>query len=168
MFTLTASYTDVGASGVRPLSGSSIVFLRNPVVDVGFLPDITGFTAKDSSGSKYLIFPAAEGSLKGTGLDMSGIKSLEFTGYGGGEAARYKLEIHGGSPTGTLLGEGEMSFAAGKQKVTAAVPIQAGTAGTKQDIYVVCKALQPGTGYRPLLKTIRFVPGSNAAIAQRR
>lgn len=162
MFTLTASYTDVGANGVRPLSGSAIVYLRNSTIDVSRLRDITGFTAKDSSGSKYLIFPAAEGSLKGNDLDMTDIKSLELVGFGSGEAAKYAIEIRTGSATGTKIGEGEMSFGATKEKVTTTIAVQDNNGVKVQDIYVVCKAVQPGGSKRPLLKWIRFVPSETS------
>jgi cytochrome c len=168
MFTLTASYTDAGANGVRPLSGSKIVFLRNPTIDAGHLRDMTGFTTKDSSGSRYLIFPAAEGVIKGAALDLSGIRSLEFTGFGMGEAGRYNIEIHTGSATGPTIGKGEISFGVGSQKVTTAVPVQNNGTETMQDIYVVVRSLQTAGNNRPLLKWIRFVPGSGSPIAMRR
>lgn len=156
MLTLTASYTDVGSNGVRPLSGSNAVFLRSNVIDAGHLPNATGFTTKDSAGGRYLVLPAAEGTLKGAGFDLTGVGSIEFTGFGNGEPARYKVEVHSGSATGALLGQGELVFNAGKQKTTTAVPVQENTTGM-QDIFVVFRSVQAGTN-RPLLKWIRFVP----------
>jgi cytochrome c551/c552 len=168
LFTLSASYTDVGANGVRPLSGASMVYLRNPTVDLGNLRDVTGFTAKDSSGSKYLILPATEGSIKANSLDLTGIKSLEFIGFGSGEAGRYRIEVHTGSATGPMVGQGEMSFGADRQKTTATVPLQGTSNGGLQEVYIVCRPTQTGANNRPMLKWVRFVPGSDAAVALRR
>jgi cytochrome c len=155
MLMLTASYTDVGGNGVGPLSGTSVAYLRSNTIDVGHVPGTTGFTTKDSAGGRYLVFPAAEGTIHGNGLDLTGVKSLEFTGFGSSEPARYQIEVHTGSATGALIGQGEMAFSAGKQKVTTAVPIQNSTG--MQDLYIVCRSVQSGTN-RPLLKWIRFMP----------
>lgn len=165
MLALTASYTDAGGNGVRPLSGSNVVYLRSSIINVGYLPGSTGFTTKDSAGARYLVFPSTDGTIKSAGLDMSHLKSLEFTGFGSGEAAKYKIEIRAGSATGAVLGEGEITFGANKQKVTTAILVQGNTAGTLEDIYIVCKALQPDIAARPLLKVMRFVPETAAPIA---
>jgi glucose/arabinose dehydrogenase/cytochrome c551/c552 len=158
MFTLTASYTDVGANGVRPLSGSKMVFLRNSSIDVIQLKTPAGFDAKDSAGSKYLVLPATEGALHGPGIDLTGIKSIELTGFGNGEAGQYTIEVRTGSATGTKVGEGQMSFGANKQKVTTAVSLQEASNGAQHDLYVLFRSSNSGAAYRPLLKTLRFVP----------
>lgn len=155
MLVLTASYTDVGGNGVGPLSGSNVVYLRSNTFDLGHVPGTTGFTTKDSAGGRYLVFPASEGTIQGKNLDLTGIKSLEFTGFGSGEPAHYQIEVHTGSATGTLIGQGEMAFNSSKLKVTTAVSIQNTT--STQDLYIVCRSVQAGNN-RPLLKWIRFVP----------
>jgi hypothetical protein len=61
-----------------------LCFLRNSSIDVIQLKTPAGFEGKDSAGSKYLVLPATEGAIHGPGIDLTGIKSIEFTGFGSG------------------------------------------------------------------------------------
>ena len=157
MFSLTASYTDLGSGGVKPLTGSQTVFLRNNSVDASELKSITGFTTKDSSGNIFLIFPQTEGSLRVRQIDLTGIKSIELQGFSSGQPGSYRVEIRTGAPNGNMLGQGVLAFGANKQKVTMAIPIQGTAGGNLSDVFIVFKAdgaVRPGA----LLKTIRFKP----------
>jgi cytochrome c551/c552 len=157
MFSLTASYTDLGSGGVKPLTGSQTVFLRNNSLDASELKSITGFTTKDSSGNIFLIFPQTEGSLRVRQIDLTGIKSIELQGFSSGQPGSYRVEIRTGAPNGNMLGQGVLAFGANKQKVTMAIPIEGTAGGNLSDVFIVFKAdgaVRPGA----LLKTIRFKP----------
>lgn len=157
MFSLTASYTDQGNAGVKPLTGSKTVFLRNSSIDVSEFKSVNGFTSKDSSGNIYLILPQTEGSLKTKQIDLTDIKAIEINAFGGGLAASYHVEVRAAAPTGNLLGQGTITFSANKSKTSTAIPIQASATGKLSDVFVVFKANTPLKNNRPLLKTIRFV-----------
>ena len=155
VFALTASYTDQGAAGVKPLTGSERILLRNSSVDVGDVKTVTGFTTKDSAGSKYLILPSNEGSFTIEHVDLTDIKSITLTGFDYGQAGNYTVEIHTDAPNGNLLGQGKISFGANKQSVSATVPVNANNSGKFYDLFIVVKA-DGKINRPPLLKTIRF------------
>ncbi|HKG68402.1 MAG TPA: hypothetical protein VKA92_06005, partial [Segetibacter sp.] len=145
------------SGGVKPLTGSQTVFLRNNSLDASELKSITGFTTKDSSGNIFLIFPQTEGSLRVRQIDLTGIKSIELQGFSSGQPGSYHVEIRTGAANGNMLGQGVFAFGANKQKVTMAIPIQGTAGGNLSDVFIVFKAdgaVRPGA----LLKTIRFKP----------
>lgn len=154
-FTLTASYTDMGGAGVKPLTGSDRILLRNSSIDVGNVKTVTGFTIKDSSGSKYLITPQNEGSLKVEHVDLTGIKSIELVGFGYGQAASYRVEIRTDAVGGNLIGQGNIAFGANKQSVSSSIPVNGDGGGKFQDVFIIFKA-DGAVKQGSLLKTIRF------------
>ncbi|HZH95140.1 MAG TPA: c-type cytochrome, partial [Flavisolibacter sp.] len=87
--TLTASYTDVGGAGLRPLTGSKVVYLRSSFMDLGRTRtgNAEGFDRKDSAGARYLVMPEGQGSLKLEGVDVTGLKGIELSGFGMGAPA---------------------------------------------------------------------------------
>jgi cytochrome c len=157
MFSFTASYTDQGGNGVKPLTSSKTLFLRNSSLDASEFKTVTGFTTKDSSGNIFLIFPQGEGSLKARQLDLSGIKSIELEASSNGEPGSYHVEVRTDAANGNLLGQGVMTFAGNKQKVTAAIPVKATAGGKMADVFIIFKA-DTQLKNRPLLKTVRFKP----------
>jgi hypothetical protein len=147
----------MGGAGVRPLTGSQRILLRNSSIDVGDIKTITGFASKDSSGSKYLITPGNEGSIRVEHVDLTGIKSVELVGYAGGQAANYRVEIRTDAVGGNMIGQGSIAFGANKQSVSSTIPVNASGGGKFNDVSIVLKAdgaVRPGA----LLKTIRFKP----------
>lgn len=159
VFALNASYTDAGGAGIRPLSASKALYLRNNSVDVADLNQMDGFSSKDSSGSKYLIFPAGEGWIKMEQIDLAGISSIELTGFGTGQAATYLVEIREGAKDGKIVGKGTLKFGTGKQKTIAAIAVQNNGGKKLSDLYITTKATGSAGANRPLLKTLRFVAG---------
>jgi hypothetical protein len=155
MFSLTASYTDVGSGGVKPLTGSKTVFLRNSNIDASEFRATTGFTAKDSSGNIFLVFPPTDGSIKVRQIDLTGIKSVELDGYGSGQQRSYRVEIRSGSANGNMMGQGVITFGANKKKASAVIPIQGAEGGNLSDVFIVVKA-DGAVRSAPLLKTVRF------------
>ncbi len=155
-FAINASYTDLGGTGVRPLTGAKRVILRSNSIDVGQIRIITGFTSKDSSGNKYLVLPSKEGSLKVNKVDLTGIKSIALMGSGAGTNGSYTVEIRTNDATGNIIGQGKL--ASGNNKpISLAVPIQQVEDGKMQDVFIVVRADGPVNG-NALLKTVRFNP----------
>ncbi len=157
MFALTASYTDTGGAGIRPLSGADRIILRSNSIDVRRVRTTTGFTSKDSAGSTYLIFPTKEGSLKVNQVDLTGIKNIQLTGFAGGMPGAYTIEIRTNDVTGNIIGQGKLVLGNKKQKFSVSLPIQQIAGGKLQDVFIVVKADGQVTG-NTLLKTISFNP----------
>jgi cytochrome c551/c552 len=156
-FAINASYTDVGAAGVRPLTGATRVILRSNTVDAGQVKTMGGFTTKDSSGSKYLVFPASEGSVSIQQIDLTAIKSIELVAFGTGQPAVYTVEVRSNGLGGNILGQGKISFTAGAKPVALPVPIQQTATGKLTDLFIVVRPAGAING-QPLLKSIRFNP----------
>ncbi|WP_034256602.1 ThuA domain-containing protein [Adhaeribacter aquaticus] len=158
VFRLLATYTDNGGAGISPLAGSSAVYLRSNVMDVSDLREVTGFARKDSLGARYLIMPTAPATIKGTQLDLTGVKSIELTGFGAYRPGSYQVEVRAGKPDGPVIGNGTLNFAANREKVTASIPLQKTTetgSAPLQDVFILVRPQQPG---RAFLKTITFNP----------
>jgi cytochrome c len=159
VFRLMATYTDNGAAGISPLSGSGVVYLRNNVMDVSDFRSINGLAKKDSLGATYLVLPANQGWLKGEQLDLAGISRIEVTGFGNGRAGNYTVEVRVGQPNGSILSQAALNFGADRQRATASMPVPKATEnGQLQDLYFVIR--QQGNGGRAYLKSIAFLPES--------
>ncbi|WP_347343782.1 ThuA domain-containing protein [Mucilaginibacter sp. JRF] len=156
VYTIQANYTDEGSNGIRPLSGSGAATLRSNIIEANELTAVNGFAAKDSAGTKYLVFPASAGSFKAGKFDPTGVASLEFNGVGNGAAASYTITVYNGKG-GVKVGGGTISFAAGKETATASIPLVKATTPALRDYHIEVKQTTAGKN-PPLLKSIRFVP----------
>ncbi|MBD0378158.1 MAG: PKD domain-containing protein, partial [Flavisolibacter sp.] len=156
---INATYTDAGGRGVSPLSASEVVYLRSNVRPVGSGQAPSGFSVKDSANTRYLILPANEGVIPLRNIDFTGIRSIEFTGFGSGMAAQYQIEVLIGDKNGQKIGEGQMNFSAGRGKITTLIPLQGAPAGQVQkEVAILIRRLSGDAVSRPLLQAIRFVP----------
>ncbi|CAA9258288.1 MAG: Cytochrome c551/c552 [uncultured Adhaeribacter sp.] len=157
VFRLMATYTDTGGPGAQPLAGSQAIYLRNSTMDVSDFREVNGFAPKDSSGARYLTFPASQGYVKGEKLDLNGIGRIDLTGFGSSRPGKYQVEVRSGQPNGSLLGQTVLSFNENRQKVTASVPLSKTAAGApQQDVFIVVRSQQPGG--KAYLKSISFMP----------
>jgi hypothetical protein len=150
-FAIQATYSDNGGTGIKPLSNTAAVYLRYPVMVAAELTDNNGFTEKDSSGTRYLMYPQNDGWIKIAQVDLNNISSIELASIGLNTLQALHVELRGGKPDGTSLGAVDVSNLKGNINI----PVQNSGSGL-QDIYIVFKT--PGSGNpRPLLKSIRFV-----------
>jgi glucose/arabinose dehydrogenase/cytochrome c551/c552 len=155
MVRLTAAYTDRGATGVRPLTATKTIILRNSSIDAGQLKTVTGFTSKDSSGNKYLLFPAGEGAVRVAHIDLTGIRSITLAGFGTGQPGNYRVEIRTDAVGGNIIGHGTVSATA--KNISATIPLTATADGKTHDVFIVVRP-EGAVSVRPLLKTIKFNP----------
>ena len=156
VFTLQATYTDAGAAGVRPLTGAAAIFLRPAYMEVKDINQFTGFTAKDSAGTRYLQFPQASGWLALPQVHLAGIKAIELESCCVDAAFSGTVQVRLGSPEGTVAGTADIAWKGGSNKIS--IPVQQG-GGKLQDVYIVytLKGKEQSLG-TPLLRAIRFVP----------
>ncbi|WP_194775394.1 ThuA domain-containing protein [Pararhodonellum marinum] len=142
VFVLSASFTDRGGENIKPLSANNTVTLRNPVMNMGQADNLEGYSVRNFGGRDLAIMPKEIGSFSFSGVDLTGIKSLQIEG-GGQEASLkgYQVEIRLGSPTGEKLGEGVFKVGEkGNQRVgpgSLKIPIKHDTAGKLVDVFVV-------------------------------
>ena len=155
VFRLMATYTDAGGPGISPLAGSGSIYLRNNIMDVSDFLEVNGLAKKDSSGTAYLVM-GGQGWLKADKLDLTGISRIDLTGLSGKGAGNYEVEVRAGKPTGTVLGQGTLSFTGNRQRGTGSIPLSGASGNQLQDIYIVVRP--QGNTSRALLKTVTFVP----------
>ncbi len=155
-FVITASYTDQGKAGVRPLTGSDRVILRSNVLDVNKFKIFGGFTSKDSAGSKYLSFSPGESFVKADQVDLTDIKSIELVTVGSDKAAKYHVEIRTNSASGPIIGLGNLLLDAGKKQQSSGVTLTQKASGKKQDLFIVVRPVDQPVAAMPLLKAIQF------------
>ena len=108
-YVLRASYTDNGASGVAPLTSSTAVLLRHPVLSPETADSISaGITFNASKGDPGFVIRRSGSHLAFKGLDLTGIGSVEI-----GALTRFytwshfkggTIEVRLGSATGPLAG----------------------------------------------------------------
>lgn len=158
---LTATYTDQGNPGIKPLSSSDAVYLRSNLMDVSEITDIKGFARKDSAGSEYFVFPAGEAWLKAEQLDLTGIRGIELIGVGNTQASSYQVEVRLDQPSGRKVGEGKISFGTNNGKE--AIPVQQITSNELHDVYLVVKPVSGAVRGRLLLKAVHFLPQGKPA-----
>jgi cytochrome c551/c552 len=159
---IQATYSDNGGAGIKPLSSSSAVYLRYNVLPAALLTDNSGFAVKDSTGMRYLTYPATDGWIKITGVDLAGIKNIELTSVGLAAYAALHAEARAGKMDGPVVGSVDIAAAKGNL----IIPVQNSGNGV-QDIYLVFKGTLAGA--RPLLMQVKFTLGDNKgnAIAKR-
>jgi len=157
---LAATYTDMGGTGIKPLSGGDVVYLRNSAMDAEDFSKIQGFNSVEFSNSKYLVFPGTQGWVKAEQLDLTNIGSLELTGIGNGETTQYQVEVRLDQPNGRKVGEGKLSLGGERQPAVSTVSLQSVTDQKMHDVYIVVKAAGGATNQNHVLKTVRFVPQS--------
>jgi cytochrome c551/c552 len=106
---LTASYTDNGGPVAKPLTGIKSVYL--PSNGVSFAEDTKtdGFQPISFNGMDLMIVPKKESWIALPGVDLTGVSNVQLMAMWQ-SAPSYGLdfEMRSNSPTGTLLGTGNM------------------------------------------------------------
>lgn len=143
---LTATYTDQGGAGLKPLSTTKTVALRNSQLSFSGLDrtHLQGFASAEFGGNTFLTFPASEGWFMLDSLDLTGVRQITF-GIGWREtpvpAASFEIRLD--APNGQKIGEGNFAGAttqqAGRNLQTVAVPLQPITDGKTHQLYVISK-----------------------------
>lgn len=141
---LIASYTDKGGAGIRPITGTATVELRNPKIQAESYKESDGANAVEIDGMKLLV-PGANTWAAYPNLDLSGVSGIELTYFVREIPAHgYTVSAHLDSPTGTALGSvsiGKGAKAGQPNLSTITFPAIAG--GKKQSLVLVIKAADP-------------------------
>ena len=153
---LQATYTDEGGQGLRPLSGSAGVYLRNSLVDVDDLQQTEGFTNLDTLGRNWLVLSGEQAWIKFEDLDLSGISSLKVRGVNVGDAVPYQVEVRGGQPDGPVLGKVLFRMGADSDGILGAVTLAPSEYSEPTDLYL--HFIPSGPAGKTLLKTVQFMP----------
>jgi cytochrome c len=126
---LRAVYSDKGAGEYPAITSESMRVLRSPRLGPQFADVQQGITAGPTRGAAGAILPTHGGHIGYKGLDLTGVKAIEFQAQAqarGGHAGG-AIEIRTGSPTGPQIGRFELTLG-GPQGPTATQIQEAGGA----------------------------------------
>jgi cytochrome c len=153
-YIIQATYTDKGGKVIGPLTSSESVALRSSKVKAATFDDAKGATKfnVEALGGEIVTTTEDNSYVMYKNFDLTGVKTLVISAFSQkGQTVGGKIEVHTGSPTGTLLGEveiPEMSMAPQK--------INVNVSGV-QNVYLVFK--NPKAEGKPFfgLSTIDFL-----------
>ncbi|NTS42175.1 ThuA domain-containing protein [Flavisolibacter sp. BT320] len=162
---LSASYTDKGTNGSKPLTGQTSVALRNNLLPVTDARSLQGYRFQSFNGNQMLIVPKEEGSFRIDSIDLTGIAALELI-VGGGSAPLfgYNFAVHLDGSSGKKLGEGKLPGGS-KQPAkgsffttTVGIPVQAAGDGKLHSLHFASKAADAKETGNLAIQAIRFLP----------
>jgi cytochrome c551/c552 len=162
---LTASYTDQGGEGIKPLSGSSSVYLMNNTVDLANAVDLKDYSAMSYGGMNLLVVPKTAGQFAMKNIDLTDIRSVMLM-TASTEPMKEDMifEIHLNSPTGTKVGEGVFSQGSvtvderGTYNKPFMIPVTASADGKMHTLYVTSKTKNGGDPGTFILAGMTFMP----------
>jgi hypothetical protein len=102
---ISASYTDKGGAGIKPLTGMNTVVLRSSNMNFNGVKRMKGFDTDDDKGVHYMTTTKTEGWFSVDHIDLSGITGASLLiGYEKSPLYGYTFEIRLDAPDGKLLG----------------------------------------------------------------
>lgn len=137
LMVLTASYTDGGAEGTIPLTGSKSVALSSNTVTFNEGMKTEGMQSVTFNGMDLFILQGTDGWLELESIDLSGVKAAVVTaGWQEAPKVAYDFEVRTGTPDGEIIGKGRMAAPpAGAPGGAAVIPLT-GKVDGKTNIYV--------------------------------
>ncbi len=136
MLVITASYTDSGAEGTIPLTGSKSVAI--PSNTLNFVPGMekNGLQEISFNGMDLYLTNADKGWLKLPELNLSNVKAIIIgAGWQTPPTVTYTFELHKNSAEGTLVGSGTLQAVEGQPGGGAMIPIT-GTISPEDELFV--------------------------------
>lgn len=136
LMVLTASYTDDGAEGTIPLTGTKSVALQSNTV--GFTPNtpMQDMMAVSFGGQDLLVLNGSKGWFQLDDIDLNGVKTIVLgAGWQDAPTVAYNFDVRVGSPEGEVIGQGSLPVQpAGTPGAAIVMPITKNVSG-KQTLY---------------------------------
>jgi len=129
VLTLKASYSDLGAKGLTPLTSTATYNLKSNLINAESIKEFSGFKPQKDGQLKLV---ENTGWLKIGSIDLTAITSIKIDASGLANQADYKIEIRLDNINGKLLGK-ELS---GKSTFS----IENTTGGKFQDVFIIFKS----------------------------
>ena len=131
MLVITASYTDAGAEGTIPLTGSRTIAIPSSTVKFNDQMKLDGMQAMQFGGMDLLLINKAAGWFMLENMSLKGVKSVSITaGWQEAPNMYFDFEIHENIPDGPLLGKGQMpAQQQGSQGTMITIPITGKVSG---------------------------------------
>jgi glucose/arabinose dehydrogenase/cytochrome c551/c552/type 1 glutamine amidotransferase len=125
MLVITASYTDKGAEGTIPLTGSKSVAIPSSTVKFTDKTKVDGMQAMNFNGIDLLLISKSSGWFVLENVSLKGVKSVSLTaGWQSPPSMFFDFEIHENSANGPLIGKGQLpAQSGGSQGTMFTIPI---------------------------------------------
>jgi hypothetical protein len=106
---LSASYTDKGTAGTKPLMGSTAVVLRSSKMSGASAHNLNAYSTMTYGGRFLLMVPKASGFFSLDSIDLTNINEAVITfGFDKPPKFGYTFEAHLDGPTGKKIGEAKL------------------------------------------------------------
>jgi cytochrome c len=168
---LSASYTDKGGAGIKPLMGNAVVTLRSSNLSLAAARNLKGYSTMSYGGRLLMMVPKDEASFSLDSLDLTGISGLDLV-MGGDKSPRYgyQFELHLDGPNGQKVGEGSLPAGSkfvmmpnGFGSTIIKVNMNPVTDGKLHNLYLVSKALNAEEQGTLILTMIQLKAGKGQA-----
>jgi cytochrome c551/c552 len=144
---VTASYTDKGGAGVKPLTTTTSMLLRNSQLDIARAQQLVGYSSMQFGGRNLLIMPADPGSFSVGKVDLTGVGGVDVA-VGSQEPliSGYAVEVRLDGVGGRVIGEGIIKpmpgAPGGFNAAGCSVSLQPVTDGELHELYIVTTPLE--------------------------
>ncbi|NJB72084.1 glucose/arabinose dehydrogenase/cytochrome c551/c552/type 1 glutamine amidotransferase [Saonia flava] len=133
---LSASYTDGGENGVKPLTGVKTVALTSNTVSFDPGADSEGFMSMNYNGMDLLIVNSATGWFVMEDIDLSGVKAVTLMSmWQAPPVVGFDFEVRLNNAEGELIGSGSLNTPLGPQGAPIVIPLTTALSG-KQTLYI--------------------------------
>lgn len=169
---LSASYTDKGGAGTKPLIGATSVVLKSNKVGNASVHNLKGYSTMTYGGMVLLMVPKTEGSYSLDSMDLTDIAGADITlSWDKSPKFGYTFEVHLDSPTGQKIGEttlpagmkgqkGQGGFESGVLKIN----LQPVTDGKIHNLYFISKPLNTAEAGTLVIISTEFKAGNGASL----
>ncbi|RYD75278.1 MAG: PKD domain-containing protein [Sphingobacteriales bacterium] len=129
VLTIKASYTDLGAKGLKALTTTNTYNLKSNIINFVDIKDFSGFSRRDNGGFNLL---QNSGWLKLHAIDLTDVKSLDVVSSSQSADIEYDVEVRLDKEDGKLLGR--------SKSVNPVIPVEVVQDGRFHDLFILFKA----------------------------
>ncbi|QPH40719.1 PQQ-dependent sugar dehydrogenase [Pedobacter endophyticus] len=145
VLTIKASYTDAGSMGLKPLTSTNLVNLRNNEIEAVDLQNFKGFEKKDIYGGDKLVLNNETAWIALKNIDLTGIASFNFAFARLNRGTNGKIEIRLDSENGAIVGTSTLE---------SDVPLAPVIDGKMHTLYFIFKVEKEATKDKIVLSSI--------------
>lgn len=139
---ISATYTDKGGPGIKPLTGQGSYALRYNKMSLNGVQRMRGYVGYGDDERRVLVAPNSTGWFVIDSIDLTGIHTIT-TAFGWREPTDfgYTFELRLDSPDGKVIGGYTVKPRGGQNRLELTTRIEPVTDGRLHDLYIVSKPL---------------------------
>ena len=159
LLVLSATYTDKGAAGIKPLAGNAAVALSNSKMNLRSSKNRVGYTTRTVTGVFYLVVPNTNGSFSLNDIDLTGINIIQLAlQWDKAPLYGYAFELRLDALDGAKIAEAtwQPGMATGKPGALLNFKLAPVNDGKMHQLYLVSKPVDAKEENNLLLQTVEF------------